>query len=454
MPLAKAAAAPPRPPASAGGLATGDAPSPWLPGLHFAVALTCLLLGSGALVLYTDYLAAGSFFMPQVAATAHLFALGWIMLSIFGALYQFLPVAVGRQLRFTALAYVGLAAHTLGLMAFIGGLLSSARGLLYLGAGGLSLSFVSVAFNLVVTLHGAKERPLAWWALLGSSLFLVVTPAYGMALGLNLHGDLNLSERFVTVASHAHVALVGVVLLVMVGVAHRLLPMFLLSHGASERPAWAALVLLFGGALALAIPYRNVVSLTAGYALSGLGALAFLLQAALFFKRRVRRAIDPGMRLAGAGLIGLVVALLMAPLALSQGASHPPLLSAYFVALLGAVSLFIAGHYYKIVPFIVWYHRYGPLVGLKKVPKVSELYSERLALLSGALLALGWLGSVVFTAAQSGLGLRFATLTFLTGACVEALIISRVALGTHLSTANADRSSIQKGGLHDDPRAH
>lgn len=430
----------PRPAAPAATLAMGDAPSPWLPGLHFAVALTYFVLGSGALVLYSDHLARGSFFMPQVAAATHLFALGWIMLSIFGALYQFLPVAVGQPLRFTSLAYVGLAAHTLGLMGFIGGLVSGARGLLYLGACGLSSSFISVAFNLVATLRRADERPLTWWALLGSALFLVVTPAYGLALGLNLHGDLSLSQRFVTVASHAHVALVGIVLLVMVGVAHRLLPMFLLSHGASERPAWAALALLFGGALMLSIPYRNTFYLTAAYAMSGLGALAFLIQAALFFKRRVRRAIDPGMRLAGAGLIGLTVALLIAPFALSRGTSHPPLLSAYFVALLGAISLFIAGHYYKIVPFIVWYHRYGPLVGLQKVPKVAELYSEKLALLSGALLALGWLGLVVLTFVGSRLGVWIASLTLLTGACLEALIITRVALVARLSAANGGRS--------------
>ena len=30
--------------------------------------------------------------------------------------------------------------------------------------------------------------------------------------------------------------------------------------------------------------------------------------------------------------------------------------------LLGAIALFIAGHYYKIVPFLIWYHRFGPLV--------------------------------------------------------------------------------------------
>ncbi|MEP6863776.1 MAG: hypothetical protein ABJE66_24330 [Deltaproteobacteria bacterium] len=50
-------------------------------------------------------------------------------------------------------------------------------------------------------------------------------------------------HHFHVIAVHAHVAIVGVVLLTIVGVAHRLFPMFLLSHGADERPAWIALVL-------------------------------------------------------------------------------------------------------------------------------------------------------------------------------------------------------------------
>lgn len=63
-------------------------------------------------------------------------------------------------------------------------------------------ALLGFAANLVATLAVARERGLTWWCLAGAVVFLVLT--------------------------------------VVVEVAHRLFPMFLLSHGASERPERAA----------------------------------------------------------------------------------------------------------------------------------------------------------------------------------------------------------------------
>ncbi|MBK6529293.1 MAG: hypothetical protein IPF99_06795 [Deltaproteobacteria bacterium] len=83
---------------------------------------------------------------------------------------------------------------------------------------------------------------------------------------------------------------------------------------------------------------------------------------------------------------------MIAPFALSRGVADLRLLTTYFVVVLGALTLFVAGHYYKIIPFLVWNHRYGPLLGKRKVPKVSELFSERVAFVDAALLASGLAG--------------------------------------------------------------
>jgi hypothetical protein len=44
--------------------------------------------------------------------------------------------------------------------------------------------------------------------------------------------------------------------------------------------------------------------------------------------------------------------------------------------LLGFVSSMITGHLYKIVPFLVWFERFAPLVGKEKVPMLHEMYSK------------------------------------------------------------------------------
>lgn len=424
-------AAAPRPmtfsPPAATGASQATSPPPRLPGEHFAAALIFFVCGTLGLAFVAPDLAAGAFYLPRVVAIVHLFTLGWIILSIFGALCQFLPVAVGQPIRWEKLAHVSFFLQTAGAVLFVAALLTNDKHLLHAGAAVVSSAFLLFALNLGATLAQVTERPLTWWALAGATVFLVVTPIYGMLLAINLHDGMLGAERFVIVARHSHVAIVGVVMLVVVGVAHRLLPMFLLSHGAGERAGQLAVGLLFAGALLLSIPVGGDVTALIAGVLVAAGMIAFLVQARSFFKHTKRSRIDPGMKLAASGLVGLAAALLMAPFALSKGLADPRLLATYHVVLIGALSLFVAGHYYKIVPFLVWYHRFGPLVGLRKVPKVTDLYSERVAKVNAVLLVGGWLGLVSGTWFSLPLLTRGAALVFLAGALLETVVVARVA---------------------------
>ncbi len=406
-------------------LGASVAPPPLvLPGEHFAAGLVFLVVGAIGLVAVAPELGAGMFFLPRVVAAVHLFTLGWIALSIFGALCQFLPVAIGTRLRWEPLAHVTFGLQVAGAAGFVGGLLRGEHALLGTGAAMLAAAFVLFAVNLAATLAQADERPVTWWALAVAAVFLVVTPLYGVLLALNLHDGRLGGDRFHLVAVHAHVAIAGIVLPVIVGVAHRLIPMFVLSHGASEKPAKVAVALLAAGAGVLALPVG--LEPVAG-ALVGAGVLAFVVQAVLFFRTRMRRKLDPGMRLAAAGIAGLVAATALAPFALARGFSDLHLLAAYFVVLLGAIALFVAGHYYKIIPFLVWYHRFSPLVGLRKVPKVSELFPERAAAIDGALLVAGWVGLAAGTYVGSVALVRVAAAVFAAGALLEVVMMARIA---------------------------
>ncbi|NVB82564.1 MAG: hypothetical protein HOV81_29560 [Kofleriaceae bacterium] len=413
-------------PASASQVAEAQAPPLILPGEHFTAALAFFALGATGLVAIAPELAVGAFFVPRVVAVVHLFTLGWIMLSIFGALCQFLPVAIGRGLRWPALAHVTFSLQILGAAGFVVGLAIGRSSSIVIGASALSAAFVLFALHLGVTLASVRERSVTWWALAGATVFLVVTPLYGLALQLNVIDGLGV-HRFHVVAVHAHVAIVGIVLLVIVGVAHRLIPMFLLSHGANERPAWVAVALLFVGAGLLALPVGGLRVDVVGGVVAAAGVIAFVIQAIAFFRHRKRRALDPGMRLAAAGLLGLLAAVTIAPVAFSRGLGDIRLLTTYFIVLLGAITLFVAGHYYKIVPFLVWYHRFGPLVGVRKVPKVAELFSERAASVSGLALAIGYGGLALGTYLGSLAAVRAGAVSFVIGVLVEAIVIAGIA---------------------------
>ena len=132
------------------------------------------------------------------------------------------------------------------------------------------------------------------------------------------------------------------------------------------------------------------------------------------------------MRLAAAGMLGLLAAMVVAPFALSRGLANLHLLVTYFWMLLGALSLFVAGHYYKIVPFLIWYHRFGPLVGTRKVPNVAELYSQRMANVDAALLVAGYAGLAFAMYFGSVFAARMFAFVFAAGVLIEVVTMIRI----------------------------
>jgi len=294
------------------------------------------------------------------------------------------------------------------------------------------VALLAVAVHLAFTLLGARpcgdepdaaERRLTWWALAFATLFLAATVLLGAALSGNLRWGWLGAERFTAVGVHLHVALAGWVMLVVVGVAHRLLPMFLLSHGAGDRLARAAVVLLASGTGLLLLGHHMAAPL--GWVAAGLiaaGVAAWIAQAALYLRHRRKPTLDAGLRLAAAGVASLVVAMLLAPVALRAGFAAPRLGTAYVLLLVvGGFSLFVAGHFYKIVPFLIWFHRFGPLAGRRTVPRVADLYDSRTAHVAGALLVAGTAGLAVATGAGPIALARPAALLYALGAAIVAV---------------------------------
>ena len=248
----------------------------------------------------------------------------------------------------------------------------------------------------------------------------------------NLHTGFIAEARVRVLATHLHVAIVGWALVMIVGVSHRLLPMFLLAHGADTRWTKRALALLATGVLALALGLTARVA-----AASWLGALlleggvaCFLWQARAFYRVRVRRKIDVGMRFAAAALGFLAASALVGPALLAAGASHARLATVYVVlGLLGGIVLYVVGFFYKIVPLLAWTARYRDRMGHGPVPTVADMYSTRVA---HAQLALMTLGVALLTAgigAASAHVARCGAALFLVGVLLFASQIARVAFG-------------------------
>jgi len=365
-----------------GGIASPASGAIVLAGEHFAAAALYLLAGAIGLVWIAPELAAGNYMSPHVAGVTHLFTLGWLTTTIFGALYQLLPVALGAPIRWPRLGHLSFWTFAPGAGVFACGVAESSTVLHHAGIGLVTVGLALTVVNVGATLPRARSRDVTWTAIALALAFLSSTLVIGVLLLHNLHTGFLGAERVHVLATHMHVALIGWALMMIVGVSHRLLPMFLLAHGADTRWTRRAVVLLAIGVPALAVGLNTRFSAAAwvGLVLLETGFGAFALQAHAFYRARIRKRLDVGMRFAGTALGFLLVAGVLAPFVLARGALSPRLGTAYVAALLlGGIVLYITGFFYKIVPLLAWTVRYRARMGTGSAPTTTEMYSARVA---------------------------------------------------------------------------
>jgi hypothetical protein len=391
-----------------------------------------LVAGALGLVWIAPELAIGAFVSPHVAGVTHLFTLGWLTTTIFGALYQLLPVALAAPLRSTRLGHVSFWTFAPGAGLFACGVADGSIMLHHAGLALLTVGILLAVFNIGTSLPQSRLRDETWTAVTMALAFLVSTLVLGIVLLHNIHTGFLAEARIRVLAIHLHVAIVGWALMMIVGVSHRLLPMFLLAHGADTRWTKRSLASLGIGLLALGaglatgsrpIAWAGIAALEAGVA-------CFLYQAFSFYRVRVRKKIDVGMQFAATALVFLATAAVLGPFVLARGDGHPRLATAYVaVGLLGGIVLFVAGFFYKIVPLLAWTVHYGEQMGKGPVPTLSETFSARIAQVQLAVMASG----VALLGTGIGAGSSFVTRTgsllFASGVALFASQIIRVARG-------------------------
>jgi hypothetical protein len=363
-----------------------------LPGEHFAAAIVYLVAGAVGLVWIAPELSIGAYPSPHVAGVTHLFTLGWLTTTIFGALYQLLPAALGAPLRSVRVAHASFWTFAPGAGAFAAGVATSAPMLHHAGIALVAVGIVLAVANLALSLPRAPARDETWWAVAIALVFLASTLVLGVVLLHNLHTGFLAAARLRVLATHLHVALVGWALIMMVGVSHRLLPMFLLSHGGDTRWTKRALALLAAGValLAVGLNVRHPALAWAAAATLTAGVGCFVWQARCFYRARVRRQIDVGMRYVGSALCFLGASALLGLAVLVRGVTHPRLATAYVVVgLLGGIVLYVVGFFYKIVPLLAWTVRYRDRMGTGTAPTVAQTFSARVALVQLGLMSVG-----------------------------------------------------------------
>lgn len=358
------------------------APSTSLPLRYFIFGLLCFLSFGVGLVWVAPQVLGQHHYNHEAIALTHLLVLGWITTIIMGAAIQLVPVALGVSLYSERLARATFIFHVIG----VAGMVTSFwfwnfRWVLWFGSS-VSIGLGIFTYNIFRTLKPVKKRDIMAVHLRTALFYLALTFLAGQYL---MHDKLIEFSPFGVLAAihaHAHLAVLGWFMMILFGVSYKLVPMFTLSELVSPRRAWTAYVLLNIGlvGLFLSLLLQNQwTPIAAGCVIAALGL--WLVEMVAIFRKRKRPKLDAALKI-------LLLALAHLPLLAGAGfwlswpEEAPSALNAQaqtgygLLALLGFFSLFIIAILYKILPFLVWYRRYAPLIGQRSVPQLHQLYSH------------------------------------------------------------------------------
>ena len=302
----------------------------------------------------------------------HIVILGFIMMIIFGAMAQLLPVVLEVGHAFVDFFYIIRPLLSVGLILLILGFIYNPL-LLPFGGLLLLLSMFIFSINLFFTLRKNSLDTLVVKIVKMSNIYLLFGVTIALIMSLSLSGLINIA---ITPLLKLHVGTLigGYLSLSIMAIALILIPMFGLSHNFKEKSLHYAYHLM-NAAIALTLLSSLFNSNILTYIATIIAMLSFgyfSYQIYLIHTTRVRKEYDiytKSLIVAFSSLFLSFITLIL--YLLTQSDNY--LFGTIWFFLLGFVGFFITAHLYKIVPFLVWFERFAPLVGKEKVPMLHDM---------------------------------------------------------------------------------
>jgi hypothetical protein len=318
----------------------------------FAIAAALLLLWQGPDMLLSRW-------HPALLGATHMLTLGFLGLTMMGAIMQMLPVVAGTPVRHPRWA-AGII-HTLGTAGIIllcTGLIASSQLLLRLSLPLLGISLPAFAVLIIFTLRRAQAQNMTARAMRLAALVLAITAILGLLLLSNHAYSWWLQAREAFTNLHLSWGLLGWVGILIIGVSFQVVPMFQLTPAyPSFMTRWLAITLFL---LLLALPLSMdfpALRLTLGIALSG-GLALFAIVTLRLQSQRKRKLPDVTMSFWRGGMtcLLLAIALWLAGKIFPLGENGKYELLLGLLMIVGFAMSLVNGMLYKIVPFLVWFH--------------------------------------------------------------------------------------------------
>jgi hypothetical protein len=308
----------------------------------------------------------------------HLFLLGFVMMVIFGAMAQLVPVVLEVGHFSVDLYYIIYPLLFIGTILMAYGFLASPALLPYGGIVVL-ISLLIFVLETFLTINKVKKLNLVMGSVLIANISLFLGLIFGILMALGYAGTISV-DIVSLLKAHIYLVLGGYVGITIMGMSLILLPMFWLSHSFSWKPVTYALWTMCIGVLCVMFSaiFDNKLLENGGYILSMTALVLYFYQVYIIYKTRVRLDNDIYLHSLIVSYSSLVLALVLGVIYFIVPSSQL-LLTIGWILFFGYIMFIIVGHLYKIVPFLVWYQRFSPLIGKQKVPMLADMVPARSA---------------------------------------------------------------------------
>lgn len=344
--------------------------------ISFIVASIFLLLSSNTFLAH--------YFQPHILAITHIMALGWGTMIILGASHQLVPVLIEGELYSYKLAHLSFILSAIGIPLLVYGFYVFDMGTPAKWGGRLVLlSILCYLINIGYSISKSKKENVHAVYVFTSVIWLFITVSLGLALVYNFTYNFLPQNSLHYLPLHVHTGILGWFLLLVIGVASRLIPMFLISKYTNPTILWIIFWLINTALISFIIIFFY---LPLSYTLIP----DFLLFAAIVlfiyycynaYKQRIRKQVDEQVKLSLLSTVLMLLPILLLFIIIilfinSSAENYQPMVAYGFMIFFGWITAIILGMTFKTLPFIVWNKIYHQRSNKGKTPNPKDLFSN------------------------------------------------------------------------------
>ncbi len=308
----------------------------------------------------------------ETVGWVHLYFLGFVMLSIFSAMAQLGPVIVETKHKNEKIFKTIWKFLIPGIVFMVAGFYLNIS-LLLVGGGLVFVAMALYAFEFLWTLQTMKRKTTITYAMKLSNIFLLLGIINGLIMALGFNGYLAVKIQ-TYLELHTFMLLLGFILVLIMGASIILIPMFGLAKRLSDNTFAKSFIPLV---LALAFillgvfdPYLTQMA----YVMAFISIGFYIYQLYSMFASRKKVVYDIWTLHIYVAYSSFLVSIFFFLLSIHNQVFLAPSFWLFFV---GFIGFLIIGNFYKIVPFLLWFYKYAPLIEEQSVPMLHQLINQK-----------------------------------------------------------------------------